>query len=79
MNLEPLAFGAGIWPVVPPILAVVLSLLTREVVFSLFAGAVLLVAALPACPLACRAGGRVLESRHSDQPIRSSDRTNRQP
>ena len=38
MDLEPLANGAGLWSIVPPLLAIALALLTREVVFSLFAG-----------------------------------------
>ena len=38
MELPPLAPGAGIWSIVPPLLAIVLALLTKEVVFSLFAG-----------------------------------------
>ena len=38
MDLEPLASGAGLWSVVPPLLAIVLALLTKEVVFSLFLG-----------------------------------------
>ena len=38
MDLEPLASGAGIWSILPPILAIVLALLTKEVVFSLFMG-----------------------------------------
>ncbi|MBQ3810627.1 MAG: Na+/H+ antiporter NhaC family protein, partial [Kiritimatiellae bacterium] len=38
MELSPLASGAGLWSVVPPILAIVLALLTKEVVFSLLVG-----------------------------------------
>ena len=38
MELSPLASGAGILSVVPPLLAIVLALVTKEVVFSLFMG-----------------------------------------
>ena len=38
MNLEPLASGAGLWSVLPPLLAIALALVTKEVIFSLFMG-----------------------------------------
>ncbi len=38
MELTPLADGAGLWSVVPPLLAIALALLTKEVVFSLVVG-----------------------------------------
>ena len=38
MDLSPLAENAGLWSVLPPLLAIVLALVTKEVVFSLFLG-----------------------------------------
>jgi Na+/H+ antiporter NhaC len=38
MELPPLAADAGLWSVLPPLLAIVLAIATREVVFSLFLG-----------------------------------------
>jgi len=38
MDLAPIAGGAGIWSVLPPLLAITLALLTKEVVFSLAMG-----------------------------------------
>ena len=38
MDLSPLASNAGIWSVLPPLLAIVMALVTKEVVFSLFLG-----------------------------------------
>ncbi len=54
MELSPLASGAGLWSVLPPLLAIVLALLTKEVVFSLsmgiLAGAGIYAAAAPLAP-----------------------------
>ncbi|MBQ6247443.1 MAG: Na+/H+ antiporter NhaC family protein, partial [Kiritimatiellae bacterium] len=38
MELSPLVEDAGLWTILPPLLAIVLALLTKEVVFSLFLG-----------------------------------------
>ena len=38
MELSPLASDAGLWSILPPVLAILLALLTKEVVFSLFVG-----------------------------------------
>ena len=38
MEPVPLADGAGLWSIVPPLLAIALALLTKEVVFSLVVG-----------------------------------------
>ena len=38
MELSPLAPDAGLWSILPPVLAILLALLTKEVVFSLFVG-----------------------------------------
>ena len=38
MELSPLASDAGLWSILPPLLAILLALLTKEVVFSLFVG-----------------------------------------
>ena len=38
MDLLPLPSGAGLWSVLPPLLAIALALVTKEVVFSLFVG-----------------------------------------
>ena len=38
MELQPLVSNAGLWSVLPPLLAIVLAIATREVVFSLFLG-----------------------------------------
>ena len=38
MDLPPLVTAAGLWSVLPPVLAIVLALVTKEVIFSLFMG-----------------------------------------
>ena len=38
MELQPLVSNAGLWSVLPPLLAIVLAIATREVIFSLFLG-----------------------------------------
>ena len=38
MELSPLASNAGLWSILPPLLAIAMALLTKEVVFSLFLG-----------------------------------------
>ena len=38
MELQPLVSDAGLWSVLPPLLAIVLAIATREVIFSLFLG-----------------------------------------
>lgn len=38
MELQSLTDGAGVWSILPPILAIMLALVTKEVVFSLFMG-----------------------------------------
>ena len=38
MDLAPLPSDAGLWSIVPPLLAIALALVTKEVVFSLFLG-----------------------------------------
>ena len=38
MELQSLASNAGLWSILPPLLAIAMALLTKEVVFSLFLG-----------------------------------------
>ena len=38
MELQPLVSNAGLWSALPPLLAIVLAIATREVIFSLFLG-----------------------------------------